>query len=218
MSLIKLPAFLKAFGSLAAVAFVVAMASPAVVDGATITRVEEDWELVIATPSPTAEAPQVTCGISPTGNLDGLHATFSLNHHKMPEIVGGGLQLQTWDGRTIVDSKKAPTQALLATPNETIRWTQVMSVNGGVATFEILNGTSTTWGEFGNDGTLKIVVPGRVVSDLSGYSPATSVANSGVSFAANRVTSLVLKRVRIYTSTGQVTEDTTPRVVHPLAE
>jgi hypothetical protein len=111
-----------------------------------------------------------------------------------------------------------PTQALLATPNETIKWTQVMRLEpGNNIVFEVTNGSSTTWGNFGDDGTLKITVVHPGVN-LDGYSAEVSVANSGVGFAANRVASLVLKRVRIYTSTGQMTEDTTPRVVHLLEQ
>ncbi len=52
------------------------------------------------------------------------------------------------------------------------------------------------------------------LGDLNGYTPTVSVENSGIAYAANRVQSLVLKRVRLFVSTGEVLEDTAPRTVH----
>jgi len=51
--------------------------------------------------------------------------------------------------------------------------------------------------------------------NLNGYDPNASVQNSGVGFASNRVQSLVLKAVRLVTSTGEVLQDTTLRPVYP---
>jgi hypothetical protein len=212
---VKTPTLFKAFRWLAAAAFVVAMATPAVVDGVTITRIEEDWELVIVTPSPNADAPQVTCVISPLADINGLHSTFVVNHHEAPSFAAGGLQLQAWNGEDALDSMRSPNQAILATPNETIRWTQVMRLREGNIAFKVINGTSTTWGSFGNNRELRIALASSL-ADLNGYDPEVSVKNSGVSFGANRVSSLVLKRVRTFTSTGEVTEDANPRVVHSL--
>ena len=39
-----------------------------------VVRVEEDWELVVGTPDANSDAPQVTCVISPTGDVDDVHA------------------------------------------------------------------------------------------------------------------------------------------------
>lgn len=178
----------------------------------TVVRVEEDWELVIGTPSQNSDAPQVTCAISPVGNVDALHATFVVNHHDVPAFTAGGLQLQAWNGEDLIASQRHPSQAVLNTPGETIRWTQAMSTGSEGLTFEVLNGNSTTWGDFGNDGTLKTIVS-TSLTNLNGYSPEVSAKNSGVSYAANRVQSLVLKRVRAYSADGLIGEDTTPRVV-----
>lgn len=183
----------------------------------TVIQVQEDWELVIGTPSQTSDAPQVTCLISPVGNADSLHATFVVNHHDMPAFTAGGLQLQAWNGEEILASVRYPDQAVLNTPGETIRWTQVMKVGTEGLSFEVVNGTSTTWGAFGGQGTLKTIVS-TTLENLNGYDPEVSVKNSGVSYAANRVQSLVLKRVRAYSATGLIGEDSNPRVVHSLNE
>jgi hypothetical protein len=182
-----------------------------------VTRIEEDWELVIGVPSPNSDAPQVTCLIAPVGNVESLYTTFIVNHHNVPSFIAGGLQLQTWNGKTLLASKRYPDQAVLTTPGETIRWTQVMRLTSDGLVFEVVNGASTTWGAFGAEGTIKTTVS-TTLGNLNGYNPAVSVENSGVSYAANRVQSLVLKRVRAYGAAGLIAEDNSPRVVYSLNE
>jgi len=179
----------------------------------TIVRVEEDWELVIGTPDPDTDAPQVSCAISPTGNLEGWHAALELNQQGLPVYAAGGLQLQVWEGDAAVSDRRFPNGAVLATPGEVIHWTQSMKLEDGNLTFDVITGTSTTWGAFGGQGYLKASVA-STLRNLNAYSPAVSAANSGVSYAANRVQSLTLKRVRYFTSTGAQIEDNTARVVH----
>ncbi len=178
-----------------------------------IVRVEEDWELVVGEADPAINAPQITTVISPVCTVDWLHAAFELNGQSLPEFVAGGMQLQLWDGEKPVTEQKYPAPEELAQPGEVVSWTQCMEVGDGQLTFEIINGHSTTWGNFGGQGYLKtsICFP---QDDLEYYDPYVSVANSGVGYAANRVQSLALKRVRIFLSTGEQWEDTTPRIVH----
>jgi hypothetical protein len=179
-----------------------------------IVRVEEDWELVIGTPDPDSTAPQVSCTMSPTANLTGLYATLELNFQSQPDFVAGGLQLQLWHGERAGTSHKFPQSTVLAQPGETVRWTQTMTLQNSILTFEVVNGQSVTWGEFGGQGYLR----GHSYSgltNLNAYDPEVSVDNSGVGYAANRVVSLQLKAVRLVTADGQVLEDRTLRQVHP---
>jgi len=88
-----------------------------------------------------------------------------------------------------------------------------VELNDGNLTFEIINGTSTTWGNFGGQGYLKSSIA-TDLTDLNAYDPSVSVEHSGVGYAANRVVWLALRRVRAYTDTGEEVEDTTLRVVH----
>ena len=180
-----------------------------------VLRIEEDWELVIGTPEPSNNAPQVTTLFSPVGSVESVYSTFTLNHHDVPNFTPGGLQIQLWDGKKNLASKGHPNQELLATLGETIRWTQVMRLSDEGLIVEIINGTSTTWGNFGGDDSLKLVVPTQLL-DLGQYDPQVSVKHSSGSFAANRVQSLVLKSVRAYNATGLAGEDNTPRIVHSL--
>ena len=75
--------FLRAIGLFVALGAIQVFAASADADP-TVDRIEEDWELVVTTPDSGTTAPQVTCVISPTGNLNSAHATIELNHHTQP--------------------------------------------------------------------------------------------------------------------------------------
>ena len=177
-----------------------------------VVRVEEDWELVAGEPDTNNNAPQLSCVTSPVGHVQSLHAALVLNHQSLPDFVPGGIQLQVWNGETPLLARKYPNPALMANPGETVRWTQSVCLEEGLLTFEVVGGSSTTWGAFGGQGYLKASVP-ATLSDLNGYDPEVSVKSSGVSYAANRVESLVLRKVRLVMSNGGVIEDDTPRPV-----
>jgi len=186
---------------------------PSVAAETTVVRVEEDWEMVVTNPDTTTDAPQATFVISPVSDLSSLHAAFEVNQQTLPSYSPGGLQLQLWDGDRPIEQRKFPNSAALATPGETVSWTQTMHLAGGNLIFEITSGSSTTWGTFGGQGYLKIICD-TSLANLNSYSPDVSLANSGIGFAANRVQSVVLKAVRLITSDGQILEDTTPRVLY----
>ena len=178
-----------------------------------VVRVEEDWELVIGTPDSGSNAPQITCVLSPVGNVDSLYAALTVNHQSLPDYLPGGLQLQVWDDELPQLSRKFPNCAVMALAGETVYWTQSMELGSGVLTFETIGGSSATWGNFGGQGYLKTSV-NTTIPNLNGYNPTVSVENSGISYAANRVQSLVLRRVRLFTSTGEMQEVNVDRAVH----
>lgn len=168
-----------------------------------IIRVEEDWELCVDAPVEKDATPQVICTFSPNGKVDWLHATVELNHQSLPTFVPGGVQLQLWDGERPLSSHRFPDSALMATPGETVRWTQAIELGDGKLTFEVVNGSSTTWGTFGGQGYLKTVVA-ATLPDLNSYTPAVSTNHSGISYASNRVKLLLLKEVRLFAADGTV--------------
>lgn len=178
-----------------------------------IVRVEEDWELVVADPDPSVDAPQVTCTFSPVDGVDGIYAAIELNHRSQPSFSAGGIQLQVWNGESLLAAKSFSSNAEFATENEQIRWTQTMTLSGSNLIFEVVNGSSTTWGAFGGQGYLKANI-NTTLTSLNRYHPNASVQNSGVGYAGNRVTSLTLREVRLITAAGYVLRDTTPRVAH----
>jgi hypothetical protein len=177
-----------------------------------VVKVEEDWELVVGQPDPGTDAPQVTCYISPNGNLSGTFAAFDVNHRSQPSFTSGGLQLQLWHGDTCVQTKSLNSTSKLATSGEVVRWTTRASLGKGYLKFQILNGTSSTWGVFG--GWTYRVSELSQLTDLDSYASDVSIAQSGVGFAGNRVATLKLLKVRSYKADGSVVEQVLDKVVH----
>lgn len=181
-----------------------------------INQVEEDWVLVIGTPDSTAVGPQITTCMSPVSDGSTSFVAFDLNYRDYPSFVAGGLQAKVYS-KTSGDVLSNSTQgdASFQTTGETITWTQRMSLSGSNAlTYTIVNGQSTTWGAFGQAQGLDALTFTASVSSLASYSPATSIAKSGVGWQSNRVTSMTLVRVRYYSNGQLVTTDTTSRSVN----
>jgi hypothetical protein len=180
---------------------------------AEVMKVEEDWELVLNEPSADNVAPQVTCVISPAGDVEGVYAALELNHGSLPEFSAGGLQLQVWNGEDWLTVRDHAGSALHQTA-EVVAWTQKMWLQGGKVHFKVDNGTSTSWGTFGANDNIKLSLSSSL-SNLNGYNVALSASQSGIGYGSQRVQSLVLKRVRYYDAAGALLlEDTTPRSVH----
>ncbi|HOW69141.1 MAG TPA: hypothetical protein PKY77_00955 [Phycisphaerae bacterium] len=179
-----------------------------------VTRVEEDWVLVLNEPDDAITSPQFHTVMSPTGNMDSSYAQVLWNYREVPEFAAGGLQLQGWNGEQMVNSKTARIIPL-STTAETIRWTQVLEVVEGELFFDIVNGQSTTWGSFGKDMRLQ---QSSTTSNLNAYNTQVSVDNSCVTYGSNRVTQLVIIEVRWYGESGLLYTDSTPRVISAVSE
>jgi hypothetical protein len=204
----------RALGALAVVSVAAWNVSAGVSRAGDVVRVEEDWTLVIGQPDGNLNAPQVATGMSPLGNFNSAYVVFNVNHRSQPTYVPGGLQLQLWTSDDPLLSDDDPHDEVMTTSGEKVTWTQQMTLQNGVLTVAIVNGTSQTWGAFGGGSALQASVAASF-TNLNGYSPNTSIANSGVSFAPNRVQSLTLTAVRYYTSDGQVIVDNQVRVAFP---
>ena len=171
-----------------------------------IVRIEEDWELVVTTPETTSNSPQVTCAMSATGTDESDYMSFEMNLQSQPSYAIGGLHLHAWNGDYLRGSAHAQSGVPVQDSDELITWTQSMTVSNGTLTYEITNGSSTTWGSFG-DGELKLTVS-TARTDLHSYQVEGSLSGSGVGFGANRVSALRLKKVRFITNGGQVYDAT----------
>jgi hypothetical protein len=174
-----------------------------------IVAVEEHWEIQLGAPDEESITPQVCMVTSPTGSLDDLFFAFTLNHHTAPDWSPGGTQVQVWSGEDLVDSVSGPETGTLNQNNETVSWVQRTELTGGKLVFQVLNGNSTSWGNFGDPGELKIVLDTEL-ANLNAYRPAISIQQSGVSFGGNRVRSLVLQKLRWIDSLGNAYELTAP--------
>lgn len=188
-------------------------AAPLLADG--LVRVEEDWELVIAVPDANSAGPQVSCTLSPLGNITSTYFTIEFNHRSVPYWSPGGITLHQWNGEWRTQSLDRADRSVMQTTDEKVTWTQILNLDNGVLTFQIKNGVSTTWGPFGYSNYLKLQTYWNA-SYLSAYTPEVSAERSGVSYASNRVKSLKLMCVRGTLDSGSVVTDSTVRVVHQL--
>jgi hypothetical protein len=177
-----------------------------------VVAAEEDWELVLKEPDVPTVAPQVTCAMSPFGDLNDTYFTFEINHLSAPSFSPGGLHIHAWNGpwRTATFSRND--RSVMTTNNEVVTWTQKLEAGNGKLRFEIEDGVSSTWGAFGYSGMLA-VEKGWGVNNINSYSPGASVSTSGVGFASNRVASLKIKCIRLKLANGQTLTDNTERVV-----
>lgn len=167
------------------------------IDSESITRVDEDWELVVREPSPTLDSPQISTWMSPTDSLDGKHFATDFNHAQRPDFSSGGFQIKAMDWESLLDDRISESGDYLSNDNETIRWTQRMEIKGNALEFSIHDGTSQSWGSFGGPYT-KVRFDQSPVANLNAYSVNKSVEWAGVGFGGNRIESFTLKRVRIY--------------------
>jgi len=170
-----------------------------------VWRVEEVWEARIDEPDEDLAAPHITTTFSPTGHGEGQYAIVNINHVTLEHFQQGGVQIQVWNGEQPITHDRVPWHNVLSTPNELVTWTQSMTHLGNKVVYQIIDGHSTTWGSFGGQGFLTADVA-PTVDTLNGYDPTYSLQTSGVPYAANRVNSLKLKTVRVFTSDGNTTE------------
>lgn len=194
--------------ALLAVGVSVAAATTALGDSSKVISVEEHWELQLSQPDSERSAPQVTMVMSPKNGVDGAHFLFTLNHVTMPQYQPGGMQVQAWDGGTFSEEKVGNNSAALQNSNETVRWTQKLSLHDGALTFQVANGESDTWNTFGGD-DLSVSVQSSLGA-LNSYRPSVSLSESQVGYAENRVTSLTLTKLVWVTEDGVVHEQNAP--------
>jgi hypothetical protein len=191
----------------------VARNDPVATNSSPIDRIEEDWTIVIKNTDLPAAGPQLTTTMCPGPLEDHPDVNFNLNYREGSDFSAGGLQIEVFDGTDLLASTSSKTESL-ATSGETISWTQRLSLSGGVVTYRIQSGQSTTWGTFGGD-DLAVSFTSSL-TDLTGYQPSVSIDKSGVGWQANHVTSMMISQVRYYSGDTLVTTDSTSRTVHPV--
>ena len=200
-----------AIAFLAIMPFALALTASATINPL-IDGIEEDWQLVVSTPDPNVTCPQVTTLMQLDSNPASAAMFFNLNYRETPAFNPGGLQVKIQDSSQTYATANQGT-AQLQTSNETITWTQRLSLSGGVVSYKVNSGNSTTWGSFGVAATDLAVSTPTSRTSLINYNPADSATNSGPGFGSNRLTSMTLLRVRYYQGTTLLSTDTTPRPV-----
>lgn len=186
-----------------------AAVAPTAAGAADVVAIEEHWELHVGGPDVGRSAPQVNMVMSPTADLEGLFYVTTFNHWSYPNYSAGGVQLQRWRGEECEEAAGGFSGAPLSRDAEVISWVQRMSLDDGRLTFEVLNGSSESWGTFGGEGQLRSVTPVDL-DRLNGYRPAVSLEGSGIGYAGNRVSSLTLQKLVWRTADGQQHELVAP--------
>ncbi|MBI1826529.1 MAG: hypothetical protein HY287_00710 [Planctomycetes bacterium] len=172
-----------------------------------VVAVEEDWELVVNDPNDNVISPQFQTIMSPTPDASGYYAQTLWNYRETPDFQPGGVQLQSYLGESLVRTRSVE-HRILSTSAETITWTQALQTDGETLTFSVVNGQSTTWGDFGKDMTISYTAK---VQTLNDYDPEYSASNACVTYGSNRVQSLTLKEVRYFGAGGVLLAvDSTP--------
>src|SRR3954469_2436737 len=129
----------------------VVASAPVRAESSRVISVEEHWELQLSQPDSELSAPQVTMVMSPTSDVSGDHFLFTLNHSTVPDYQPGGMQVQAWSGDSLSQEKVGQNSAALENSNETVHWTQRLSLADGSLTFQVVDGQSETWPTFGGD-------------------------------------------------------------------
>ncbi len=193
--------------------FVMLAAATALADSPKVVQIEEQWELTIGVPDAGRSSPQATMVMSPTGNLDSTYFIFTLNYRNSPGYEQGGVQVQQWEGNSVVSSSTGPVDEPLSQAEDTVTWTQRVTLDDGEITYQVVEGSSNSWGNFGNDGTLKLTTP-TTIQSLNSYKPAISLTESQIGYADNRVRSLTLKKLVWKTKDGQTHQLSAPIDIH----
>lgn len=172
-------------------------------------RVEEDWELVAdSTASP--DGPQVNTVMGPAADFSQPVFVLDINYRHDPVYMPGGLQALVYGSYGLISSKVLATNPLNLA-NETVKWTQKMTISGGSVQYVISSVNSSSWGTY----TDNVVVASyaTTIGTFKNYDPAVSVANSGGAWKTQGLKSLKLVQVRYFLGNTQIGTDTTARAV-----
>lgn len=177
-------------------------------------RIEEDWELVLATPDGQAGSPQIEFQMKPEPNSS-LTGMFLINYHDTPAYTAGGVQIQMWDRDINIATADFPASTL-SDPDEAIPFTLYMDRSTGNLRYGVCAGHSTAWGDLsGGSEEICVEVPDNATS-FPKYDTGFSLRNTEIVFGATRIKSLRLKEVRKYYTKGNSYDtDTTIYQVYP---
>lgn len=160
-----------------------------------VVEIEETWSLSVGGPEVARSSPQISMVMSASGDTETDYFLVALNHWSSPEFAPGGVQVQHWNGDNCLCVANSPEQQPLHHDGETISWAQRITLADGELVFQVTDGQSESWGNFAAGDALRLATPTEL-TQLNAYKPAVSIEESGIGFAGNRVSSLVLQRIR----------------------
>ncbi|HEX4589221.1 MAG TPA: hypothetical protein VH120_04790 [Gemmataceae bacterium] len=198
---------LAAFVGALVVSTVFAPAPAAAQASKAVTRIEQDWTIVVGNPDPTSGMPQLALRLKPDPavNVGGL---LLLNYVDQPSFSTGGTQLQLWNGATCLAYQTNGSQTLGKQVSERITFTLFMEVDGTNLTFGFTNMKS--W-SFGNNNNQTLTTPSTTTS-LPNYATSDTASKSVILVGSEQVSSMTINAVRYYSGKSLVATDTSTNV------
>jgi hypothetical protein len=172
-----------------------------------VTRIEQDWTIVVGNPNSTNGTPQIALQMKPDPAVD-AGCLFLLNYADQPSYTAGGTQLQIWNGSNCLSYQSWGSQSLGKQANEKITFTMFMEVDGTNLTFGYTNLKSWTWG---NNNNQTVTTPSTATS-LPNYATSDTTANSLIMVGSAQVSSMTISAVRYYSGKTLVKTDTSTSV------
>lgn len=183
--------------------------APCLAGSPSVWKVEEDWEMVINEPEDNSNSPQVTFFVTPSTEWDTTYFQLQMNYEADEVYSAGGFHVAAVRGEEILDEARSHNQSLLTVNGDVIQWTTVTAVVNNKLLFAVKDGHCASWGNFGGPDYL-VEMPAQSTHDLSQYSYAQSIESVDIGFGSNRVSSVKLRRVRLFNDNGTVDTVTVP--------
>lgn len=172
-------------------------------------RIEEDWVLV-ADETASADGPQVNTVMGPTSDQSLGVFVLDINYRHDPVYSSQGLQVLIYGKYGLVSSNTVGTNPLQLA-NQTVQWTQRMSLSGGSVQYSIPAVNSTNWGSLPSTSVLaSFTAP---LTSFKDYDPDVSASNSGGAWKTQGLKTLTLVQVRYYVANVLIATDKTARPV-----
>jgi hypothetical protein len=184
------------------------------------------WKIRLMDPDFKNGTPQIIavvspdgCISSPDGSINSHYAIVELNHSTLPEHYEGGVQLQVWN-HDLVSAWQAATRSGVTckSASESIEFIIEMrleenaeSATGRMLWFNFIELKSTTWG------THRCIASHGVetaLTSLDGFTPQTSITESGINVGGNRVDCMAIDRIDYFYKSGASSSDSTDYVIH----
>jgi hypothetical protein len=205
-----------AIAALAAFAFVLSgwSAPVAALEEPTIMKVQETWELVVASANPASGGPQLNTVMSPMPHVDNYYGLFTINYIDLPGPTAlGGMEAQLWKGNVALHYDPHREGIPLQYTNETVTWQQTLQLAGGWLSFHVHDGNSTSWGTFGELDYCLAQYPVEDLANLNGYTPDVSVDYTRRwGLERDRITSLRITRIQKWDNLGNLVNDDTTSI------
>lgn len=179
----------------------IALSSVAQAQGPTLYMVEEDWEMVLNQPVVAINSPQVAFFMYPDAEHADCYFQVQMNYAAEEGYSSGGFHVGAFCKEVTVDEERSVVRQSLSLDGDRLEWTNAMAIFNGKLMFALKAGSGTQWGQFGGPEYL-VEMDDQELHALDHYTPEKSLKSVDIGFGSNRVTSIRLRRVRLYYTDG----------------